>query len=227
MTSQIKSHISKCSTCAVLKQRTGPRYGLLPLKNTQQNLKPWKKVYVDSIGSWTVMDNTGTERVLKALAIIDLATGWFEVVRLRRYDDRNFGDFRYDLVFQVPLTGDSSVGTEFNSDFTELMDSYGVKITKSTRKNPQSNAVTERIHLVILNMQRTFGMQDFIWDGGPKIWERCLSKISWAIRSTFNTITKYSPCQMVFNRDMILHTESLLNWDSIRANRYHTAVKTI
>ena len=38
------------------------------------------------------------------------------------------------------------IGSEFSSEFTELLHSYGIRVTKSTRRNPQSNTIIERIH---------------------------------------------------------------------------------
>ena len=68
-------------------------------------------------------------------------------------------------------------------------------------------------------------MRNFIWDDDERIWNRCLSKISWAIKSIYNTTTKYSPAQLVFNRDMILNTQSLIDWDLIRQNKHSIAIR--
>ena len=50
MRQDILRHTSNCDMCARLKQRTGPRYGLLPLKDTSQDIEPWDTVNIDSIG---------------------------------------------------------------------------------------------------------------------------------------------------------------------------------
>ena len=92
-------------------------------------------------------------------------------------------------------------------------------------KNPQSNAIIERIHFTILNMLHSLELQDCIWDEEDWIWDIYLAKISWAIRSTFNTITKYIPGQSVFNYDMILQTQRLINWDLIISNKRNTAIR--
>ena len=71
-----------------------------------------------------------------------------------------------------------NIGSEFSSEFTTLLQSYGVKVIKSTRRNPQSNAIIERIHQVMLNMLRTLDMKNFVWDNDDRIWKHCLGKVS-------------------------------------------------
>ena len=63
----------------------------------------------------------------------------------------------------------------------------------------------------MLNMLHTLELSNIIWDGENHIWNIYLAKISWAIRSTNNTTLKYSPGQLVFNHDIILQTEHLIN----------------
>ena len=98
-------------------------------------------------------------------------------------------------------------GSEFKGEFIELLDSYGIKRIPSLHRNLQSNTIIERIHLVMLNMLRTLELSDVIWDDEDRIWDIYLSKISWAIRSTYNTTLKHSPGYLVFNRDMILQMQ--------------------
>jgi len=45
-------------------------------------------------------------------------------------------------------------GELIGSDFQELLDNYGVKPKPTTVKNPQSNGLHERMHLVICEMLR-------------------------------------------------------------------------
>ena len=61
------------------------------------------------------------------------------------------------------------IGAEFSSEFTMLLKSHGVKITKLTRRNPQSNAIVERTHQVMLNVLRTLEMKDFVWNDDERI----------------------------------------------------------
>ena len=46
-----------------------------------------------------------------------------------------------------------------------------------------------------------------------------LQSIAWAIRTTVNTTTNYSPGQLAFNRDMIIHEPTVADWQLIRAKQ--------
>ena len=46
-------------------------------------------------------------------------------------------------------------GSEFKLHFEDLCDSYGLKRKPTSIKNPQANAILERVHDVVMNMIRT------------------------------------------------------------------------
>ena len=45
-----------------------------------------------------------------------------------------------------------NMGSIFSSEFTISLKSYGIQVIKSIRRNPQLNAINERIDQVMLNM---------------------------------------------------------------------------
>ena len=90
----------------------------------------------------------------------------------------------------------------------------------SSRKIPQSNVIIERIHLVMLNMLRTLELSNVVWNNEDRIWDLYLSKISWAIRSAFNTTSKFLPRQLAFNYNMISQTQYSVNQELIKTNKY-------
>ncbi len=51
-------------------------------------------------------------------------------------------------------------GSEFKLHFKSLCDSYGLLRKPTSIKNPQANAVLERIHVVVANMMRTSGLEN-------------------------------------------------------------------
>ncbi|MCP4746441.1 MAG: transposase family protein [Desulfobacteraceae bacterium] len=51
-------------------------------------------------------------------------------------------------------------GSEFKLHFKSLCDSYGLKRKPTSIKNPQANAVLERIHAGIASMMRTSGLDN-------------------------------------------------------------------
>ena len=52
-------------------------------------------------------------------------------------------------------------GTEFMAEFaTMVKNDYGITCKGITKRNPQANAIIERIHQTIGNIIRTFAVQD-------------------------------------------------------------------
>src|SRR5688500_9689204 len=67
------------------------------------------------------------------------------------------------MVLKVSMANSSHIdrGNEFISkDFTKMsVNDYGIKRKPITVRNPQANAIVERIHQVIANMVRTFELE--------------------------------------------------------------------
>jgi hypothetical protein len=68
-----------CSTCQVcqMTMKERKKYGLLSPKIAESD--PWVIVCVDLVGPFTIRTPAKTQTLL-ALTMIDLATGWFEIV---------------------------------------------------------------------------------------------------------------------------------------------------
>ena len=89
--------------------------------------------------------------------MIDPTTGWFEIIQVP-YD--NQGSARISQLFNntwmarypLPKKVVYDHGSELKRHFQNLLFDYDVKTTPTTAKNPQANAMVERIHLVIQNM---------------------------------------------------------------------------
>ena len=79
------------------------------------------------------------------------------------------------------------------------------------RKNPQANAIVERLHQTIGNIIRTFKIQQMDLDN-ENPWEGILSSTMFAIRSTVHTTTQRTESQLVFGSDVILHINQEANW---------------
>ena len=81
---------------------------------------------------------------------------------------------------------------------------YGIKAKPITVRNPQANAIVERIHQVIGNFIRTFELEhNYLDENDP--WEGILSAMACAVQSTFHTTLQQIPGQLVFGCD-IKHT---------------------
>ena len=92
---------------------------------------------------------------------------------------------------------------------------YGLKINRITTRNPQANAILERVHQTIGNMIRTMQVQNMVLDD-ENPWDGVLSATMFALRATVHTTTRFTPTQLVFGRDAILNTRHEANWQIIK-----------
>ena len=77
----------KCHTCQLTK-RTTAKYGHLPVK--ENDSKPWETLCVDLIGPYKIPRKGKTTRSKKedsltlwCVTMIDPATGWFEMAKIK------------------------------------------------------------------------------------------------------------------------------------------------
>jgi hypothetical protein len=71
-------------------------------------------------------------------------------------------------------------------------------------KNPQINAILERICAVLGNMLRTSQL-DIAKTVKPSDMNVFLSGAAWAVHSTYHTVLKASPGAAIFGRDMLFN----------------------
>jgi hypothetical protein len=77
MRRDIESYVRTCPQCQKYKKVRPAKYGKLPEKQAEDAI-PWKRVDLDMIGPYEVKAANGNF-TLRALTMIDPATGWFEV----------------------------------------------------------------------------------------------------------------------------------------------------
>ena len=164
----------------------------------------------------------GSTVYLQAITMIDPATGWVEI--------RAVPSARADLVAnQVELTWLTRYplpekvildrGNEFLAEFKELMvNDYGITVKPITARNPQANAILERVHQTIGNIIRTFRVQEMVLDDDNP-WDGILSATMFALRATVHTTSQYTPAQLVFGRDSVLNVRHEANWKLIKERK--------
>ena len=105
-------------------------------------------------------------------------------------------------------------GSKFKLHFEALCDTFGIKRKPTSVKNPQANAILERVHQVIMAMLRTaeIDMADSV-DASDI--DTFLTNVAWAIRSTYHTVLKASPGAAIFGRDMLFDIPFLADWNKI------------
>jgi transposase InsO family protein len=167
---------------------------------------PWDKMCIDLIGPYTINRRGKLKPLIcKCVTMIDPATGWFEI---HEYQDKrsvtvaNIAEQEWFSRYPWPTQVTYDRGSEFiGHDFQDMLkNDYGIKRKPITVRNPQANAIVERIHQVIGNIIRTFELQDNYLDEEDP-WKGILSAAAFAVRSTYHTTLQKTPGQLVFGRD--------------------------
>ncbi|KAF4127727.1 Integrase core domain [Phytophthora infestans] len=97
-------------------------------------------------------------------------------------------------------------GSEFKKEFLELLDSYGIEHAPKTVRNPQANAVIERVHRVIGDKMRTKTLKT------ADEWEQFLNNTTFALRAAYHSMTNTSPAQQAFGRNMFFDMKHETDW---------------
>eukprot|EP00804_Cyclotella_cryptica_P020477 CCRYP_019793-RB/>CCRYP_019793-RB protein AED:0.03 eAED:0.02 QI:0/0/0/1/0/0/2/0/728 len=240
----VQSHIKKCHSCQVNKQRQF-KYGKLPTKLAITN--PWEALCVDLIGPCTLKGKDKTQIDFMCITMINPATSWFEIVELPVSQLQELdiptgtkGQRSKDTHVQTkqPYFDKTSAtvgniinrtwfscypysqyilydnGSEFKLHFETLCDSYGLKPKPTSVRNPQANAILERVHQTIMSMLRTadLDMADTISESDIADY---LTNAAWVVRSTYHTVLKTSPGAAIFGRDMSFDIPYIADWSKI------------
>ena len=173
------------------------------------------------IGPYVIKRRGRENLTLWCVTMIDPATGWFEIKQVpgtKRADVvANIVEQTWLTRYPYPQEVTFDRGTEFMAEFADmLVNDYGIKKKPITKRNPQANAIVERVHQTIGNMIRTFEPQD-IDDDDP--WSGILAAVAFAVRATVHTTTKATPMQLVFGRDAILNIQFEANWKFIKERK--------
>ena len=221
---------SKCDAYQFLK-RSKTHYGKLPPKEAEA--VPWDTLCVDLIGKYQFnpqgggkkyqMTTTSGKKVyLQAVTMIDPATGWVEIRALPgARADYVSNQVELAWLTRYPLPNKIIVdrGNEFLAEFRTLIDEdYGIELKHITTRNPQANAILERVHQTIGNIIRTMNIQQMVLDD-ENPWDGILASTMFALRATVHTTTQFTPTQLVFGRDAILNTRHEANWHLIKERK--------
>ncbi|KAG7345950.1 reverse transcriptase RNA-dependent DNA polymerase [Nitzschia inconspicua] len=152
---RVEEYVSTCDSC---QRNKNPGRGVGELPPRQATELPFEQVAVDSIGPWEItIQGIGVIK-FKALTIIDTATLLVEAGRVE-----NSSSAQAALVFENqwlaryprPLTCIFDQGTEFEGAFLRCLHRNGIQAVPTTVKNPQANAICERMHSTLGDILRT------------------------------------------------------------------------
>ncbi len=154
---KLRYHIDKlkCKDCQKHKL-TGRGYGLLPKWEVQ--IAPWGEVAIDLIGPWKVKVN-GRQVEFNALICIDTALNLVKLIHVDTKTANHLCDkFTQSWLcwYPCPVRCLHDKGGEFiGQNFQWLLEILSIKDVCSTSKNPQSDAICERMHQTVNNVLRT------------------------------------------------------------------------
>jgi hypothetical protein len=206
----------KCHICQKTKSTTR-KYGFLPPKSPEA--EPWERLCVDLIGPYNIPRKGFKDLKLHAVTMIDPATGWFEMRQIsskHAYVVANEVELAWLTRYPRPSIITYDRGSEFMAEFaTMVKQDYGIRVKAITTRNPQANAILERIHATIGNIIRTHQVLDTELDEEDP-WSGILAAAMYATRATIHTTLKATPMQLVFGRDAVLNTKFEADWKYIR-----------
>ena len=157
------------------------------------------------------------------MTFIDPATGWFEITEVP-LDDQSSARIS-KLFYEVWLSRYSRPkkvlydnGSEFKKDFQPILKDFAIQAACTSIKNPQSNAILERIHQVVGSMLKTQDLKEKIFDSW-KSWSKILASVAYAIMCSYQSTLQATPCQLVFGRDMLLNIGFEPNYEQVWARK--------
>jgi transposase InsO family protein len=196
----------ECPTCQRYKLM-GPGYGYLAPREART--QPWYEVAVDTIGPWEIVIDGETHKFY-ALTIIDTVTNLVELTRVsstRASEAATQLEITWLMRYPRPVRMIHDQGTEFTGEaFQRVLRIYGIRNAPIGTRNPQANAICERMHQVVGNVLRTLlhtnppqNMND-----AEALVDYALATASHALRSTVHRTMGVSPGSLVFHRDMFI-----------------------
>ena len=200
----------------------GKGYGLLPERDV--NTHPWREVAVDLIGPWAI-EIRDKWYEFNALTSIDLVTNLVELIRVDRKTSaqiRSKWEQSWLSRYPWPQKCVHDNGGEFTGwEFQELLTATSIKDAPTTSRNPQANAICERMHQTVGNILRTL-----LYSNPPRtvanaadLVDQALATAMHAMRVNVHTTLKSSPGSLVFGRDMFLDVPLIADWETIQQNR--------
>jgi hypothetical protein len=174
-----------------------------------------------------------------ALTMIDPTTSWFEVVEqllVRRLKTITVNGKESSIVEEIFDKTSECIarlvnktwlsryprchyiiydnGSEFKLNFEYLCETYGIKCKPTMIRNPQANAILERLHQVLGQMLLTseLDMAETITPDDVNVF---LDNVACAIHSTYHTVLKASPGVAIFGCDMLFNILFIADWKKI------------
>lgn len=207
-----------CHMC----KNQGRQHGHLAAR--QAPLLPRNECAVDLIGPWTIkMGNK--DLIFKALTSIDPVTNLMEIVRIddktSRHVAQKFSN-SWSSRYPWPTRVIHDNGGEFiGMEFQQLLMQLGIKSVPTTVKNPQSNAIIERVHKTMGDILRVLlhTSPPTTLESANEMIDDALSTCQHACRTAVNHTMETLPGAMAFNRDVLINIPLIANLEATQGKR--------
>jgi hypothetical protein len=219
---KIAEYVRTCDSC---QRNKNPGVGIGHLAQRNEVGMPWEEVAVDSIGPWKVPIQGLGEITFNALSMIDTCTN---IMELKRQESKTTEEaamlFENEWLarYPRPLRVIHDLGGEFaGAYFQSTLVRNGILPRPTTVKNPQANAVCERVHQTIANAIRAEirSTPPANVANAIEMVETIIASASYAVRSAPHKTFGISPGAWAFGRDMLLPIPILTDLAQIRAKR--------
>jgi hypothetical protein len=215
----LRYHIDKLKYKDCQKYKLAGRgYGLLPKQEVW--IAPWEEVAINLIRPWKVKV-IGQQVEFNALTCIDTSSNLVKLIRVDNKTAEHIRDkFTQSWLCQYPCPVQClhDKGCEFiGQNFQWPLEILYIKDVCSTSKNPQSNAICERMHRTIANVLRTL-----VHTNPPRnmtqardIIEDALETVMHAMQTSVATTLGSTPGALAFAQGMFLNVPLIADWQAI------------
>jgi len=192
MSIDIKIFISNCENCQLNKRNEIPE----PTEKFATQVEaPFTHLGVDIIDIIGPLPETSSGNQY-IIVIVDYFTKWVEVQPVSTITSRDVVKFLSQIFarFGISNTITTDNDVQFNSDFTKIfLDLYDVYIKFIVTYHTESNGLIE-------NRNREIGKLLRLLANKEKEWDLVLPFALWTLRTSKNSVTKYSSFELLYGR---------------------------
>ena len=205
--------VAACITCKTAKKHGGKQaYGDLPPVFLRPNTAPFDVIHIDLLGPF--------DHRFYALICVESQFRWIEIaIQEGKNAALTANNFEKTWIcrYPKPYVVVHDQGPEFMGvEFQEMLQSLGIKSKPITKKNPQANAIVERINLEIGNAIRTRSDIPL---------EDKLQYAAYALRSSWHSVLNATPGQLLFVEDMVTRQLHFSNWSHLSKRRLQSILQ--
>ncbi|XP_076055291.1 uncharacterized protein LOC143033689 [Oratosquilla oratoria] len=190
----VSTYCRTCRPCQVA-GKPNPTVKPYPSQPIPVVKDPFSKIIIDCVGPLTKTP-CGFQFLF---TIVDCATRYPEAIPLRRITAKNVVRALIHFFTQVglPTAVQSDQGSNFTSClFNKVMESLGVRQSRSLAYHPQSQGVVERFHQTLKRVLQTFCIET------GRDWDEGVDLLLFAIRDSVQASLGYSPFQLIYGHEV-------------------------